>query len=69
MSLADDLRDAWVSVRADIIDLYETKTALFEINLTEAEQYETAHYDAFASATNSDNRGRNDNRPKGKRVY
>ena len=34
----------------DVIDLYFVLTDLVDIDLTEDEIYETAHYDAFASA-------------------
>ena len=40
----------------DVIDLYFILSDMFEINLTEAEIYETAHYDAFASATVQENK-------------
>ena len=39
----------------DVIDLYFILSDLVEINLTEAEIYETAHYDAFASAAVQEN--------------
>ena len=40
----------------DVIDLYFILSDMFEINLSEAEIYETAHYDAFASATVRENK-------------
>jgi hypothetical protein len=40
----------------DVIDLYFILSDLVDIELTEAEIYETAHYDAFASATVSEDR-------------
>jgi hypothetical protein len=39
----------------DVIDLYFVLSDLVDINLTEAEICETAHYDAFASAAVREN--------------
>jgi hypothetical protein len=39
----------------DVIDLYFIFSDLVDIELSEAEIYETAHYDAFASATVREN--------------
>jgi hypothetical protein len=66
MSIIDWVIDTLAS--EDVIDLYFIVSDLVDINLTETEIYETAHYDAFASATvrEHENDGRT---PLGKLVY
>jgi hypothetical protein len=39
----------------DVIDLYFIWSELVDIDISEAEIYETAHYDAFASAAVREN--------------
>ena len=51
-----------------MIDLQFIDSHLVDINLTEAEECETAHYDAFASATVEESKGKKKRVPLGKLV-
>jgi hypothetical protein len=51
----------------DVIDLYFIMSDLVDINLTEAEIYESAHYDSLACSSARENSG-NYNTPIGKQV-
>lgn len=66
MSFVDWVIDTLAS--EDVIDLYFILSDLVDINLSEAEIYETAHYDAFASATVRESEGKKRRVPLGKLV-
>lgn len=66
MSFVNRVIDFLVS--EDVIDLYFILSDLVDINLTEAEIYETAECDAFATATAHENKIKNKKIPLGKLV-
>lgn len=52
----------------DVFDLYFVKSDLIDIPISEAEACETAHYDAFATATINESAGKENRTPLGKLV-